>query len=390
MIAILYKNDGDVIEILSNENNFGYYIPDGFGFETKNDVCIILVVNSFGFNFEKIHNSEDLEKVLEKYSEIHGDFNRVLFILNEIIVEDETGFIEFSKKIGKDCYYANFDMMDNKRKYKVFLPLSLYTQIDYLLSNDFLNARKFLYNMNRQYRNLIKPYKLAFYSNHVSPDRVDIFNILKATDNLKNSMWSFNDSLVYYSDKKHNLDIFFKENKGIIPYSFDNYSEKTINLKHTYFSQFLGYFEIITESYFFRDIKGIIDYCPITEKLVKPIVSCLPFIVIGPPKLKQTLEGIGMTFNSKLYGFYDITNDVSVMAAMGHVVEQSIKTKEELHKIYFENIEEYENNAIIFVDYFVKHKKNIFNFLQGNLEIEDIDTIKNTIKNEKWIPKQLI
>jgi hypothetical protein len=78
------------------------------------------------------------------------------------------------------------------------------------------------------------------------------------------------------------------------------------------------------------------------------------------------------------------------MAAMGHVVEQSIKTKEELHKIYFENIEEYENNAIIFVDYFVKHKKNIFNFLQGNLEIEDIDTIKNTIKNEKWIPKQLI
>jgi hypothetical protein len=162
------------------------------------------------------------------------------------------------------------------------------------------------------------------------------------------------------------------------------------DMTNTYFSQFLGYFEIITESYFFRDIKGIIDYCPITEKLVKPIASCLPFIVIGPPKLKQTLEGIGMTFNSKLYGFYDITNDVSVMAALGHVVEQSIKTKEELHKIYFENIEEYENNAIIFVDYFVKHKKNIFNFLQGNLEIEDIDTIKNTIKNEKWIPKQLI
>ena len=365
MQSILYKDNGDIIEVLKPETKYanGYYMPDGFGFETQTNFCFVHVVNSFGFNFEKIHQSDKLENAIKEYIELFGDFDNLLFILNEIIVNDESDFINFSKKIGKECYYANFDMMNLKNKSKVFLPLSLYTQVDYLLNHDYLNARNFLQNMNRQYYNLLKPYKYSFYSNHVSPTRIDIFNILKATDNLKNGMWSFNDSLVYYSGDKHNLDSFFNDNKGIIPYSFDRYSEKTINLKHTYLPQFLCYFEIVAESYFFNDIKSLINHCPITEKIVKPIASCLPFIVFAHKNLKSTLESIGMRFKSPLYGFYDITDEHSCREGLGHLTKQIIEKIEVTHKTYFEYVDEYEMNSKVFIQYFIENKKNITEFL---------------------------
>jgi hypothetical protein len=371
MKSILYKDDGNIIEILTPEINsvYGYYLPTGFGFQSQNNTCIIFVVNSFGFEFEKIHNSKKLVDVVDEYIKTYGDFNKVLFILNEIIVNDETEFIKFSKKIGKKCYYANYDMYSTKNEYKIFLPLSLYTQVDWLILNDYLNARTFLENMNREYHDLIKPYKYSFYSNHVSPTRIDIFNILKVTDNLKNGMWSFNDSLVYYSGKKHNLDLFFKDNEGIIPFSFDRYSEKTINLKHTYLPQFLCYYEIVAESYFFRDIKSINNHCPITEKLIKPIVSCLPFIVFGPKNLKSVFESIGMKFTSPLYGFYDITDDNSCREGYGHITQQCIEKIETLHSTYFKYLDEYENNSKILIQYFVNHKNIIKEFLQSEVEL---------------------
>jgi hypothetical protein len=218
----------------------------------------------------------------------------------------------------------------------------------------------------------------------VSPTRIDIFNILKATDNLKNGMWSFNDSLVYYSGEKHNLDSFFKDNEGIIPHSFDGYSEKTINLKHTYLPQFLCYFEIVAESYFFRDIKNLDKNCPITEKLIKPIVSCLPFIVFGPKNLKSVFESIGMRFTSPLYGFYDITDDSSCREGLGHITQQSIQKIEVLHDTYFKYVYEYENNSKILIEYFINHKNKIKEFINSkiepiNIKIEPINTCKNII-----------
>jgi hypothetical protein len=379
MKSILYKDNGDIIEVLKPETNYanGYYMPIGFGFENQNNTCVIFVVSSFGFDFEKIYNSDKLLDAIEEYIKTYGDFNKVLFILNEIIVNDETEFIKFSKRIGKKCYYANFDMSSTKNEYKIFLPLSLYTQVDWLILNDYLNAKTFLENMNREYSDLIKPYKYSFYSNHVSPTRIDIFNILKATDNLKNGMWSFNDSLVYYSGEKHNLDSFFKDNEGIIPFSFDRYSEKTIHLKHTYLPQFLCYFEIVAESYFFRDMKNLDENCPITEKLVKPIVSCLPFIVFGPKNLKSVFESIGMRFTSPLYGFYDITNDNSCREGYGHITQQSIEKIEKLHDTYFKYIYEYQNNSKIFIEYFINHKNIIKEFI--NSKIEPIPVCQNLI-----------
>ena len=364
MIGILYKNNGDIIEILSDKNDYSHLLQKTFQFETLTKNCIIFVENSFGFNFEKIYKSNELEKVINEYIEIHGDFDKVLFILNEIVVQDESEFIEFSKKIGKPCYYANFDMLPHNNKYQLFVPLSIYDNLDYLISNDYLNASVFLKNMNRQYYNLQKPYKYSFYSNHVSPIRINIFNILKETDNLKNGMWSFNNNVVYYSGKQHNLDSFFKDNEGIIPYSFDRYNEEFHNLpKHTYLPEFLCYFEIFSEAYFFRDVINIDNHCPITEKLIKPLIGCVPFIVFGPKNLKSALESIGMRFNSPLYGFYDITNDDNCREGYVHTKHQCIQIIEVIHTEYFKYIDEYEHNSKILMEYFINNKKNILNKL---------------------------
>jgi hypothetical protein len=367
MAGILYKNNGDIIEILTDKNDYGYHKQNSFEFKTQTTNCIIFVENSFGFNFEKIYKSDKLEKVINNYIEIYGDFDKVLFILNEIIVQDESEFIKFSKKIQKPCYYANFDMLPHNNKYQLFIPLSIYDNLDYLIVNDYLNAEEFLKNMNKQYYNLQKPYKYSFYSNHVNPIRIDVFNILKATNNLKNGMWSFNDSVVYYSGEKHNLDSFFKDNEGIIPHSFDKYKEGSVSLKHTYLSEFLCYFEIATEAYFFRDVINIDNHCPITEKLIKPLIACLPFIVFGPKNLKSVLESIGMRFNSPLYGFYNITDDNSCREGYGHVTQQCIKPIEVIHTEYFKHIDEYEHNSKILMEYFINHKKDILNFLNTNV-----------------------
>jgi hypothetical protein len=364
MKRILYKNNGDIIEILSDKNDYEYDIQNTFGFKTQTTNCIIFVENSFGFNFKKIYKSDELERVINEYIQIHGDFDKVLFILNEIVVQDESEFIEFSKKIGKTCYYANFDILPHNNKYHLFLPLSIYHNLDYLIMHDYLNAKTFLENMNRQYFNLQKPYKYSFYSNHVNPIRIDVFNILKSTDNLKNGMWSFNNNLVYYSGEKHNLDSFFKDNEGIIPFSFDKYDEKSHNFpKHTYLSEFLCYFEIVSEAYFFRDVINIDKHCPITEKLIKPLIACLPFIVFGPKNLKSALESIGMRFNSPLYGFYDITDDNSCGEGYEHITKQCSKPIEIIHTEYFKHIDEYENNSKILMEYFINYRKNFLSIL---------------------------
>lgn len=370
MKGIFYENDGEKIELIDNGEL--YHIPQDLA-KAGDNLLLIRIHESFGYNFYEFYNKELLIEKIKEYDEKYGVTDTLFFIFNEIIVEPDE-IEKLGKEVGKKCYYANYDMKDNKCPMRVFLPLSLYTQLNYLIQEDYLNAKKFLINMNRNYRELSKPYKLVFLSNHISPIRIDLFNILKCTDNLKNSVWSFNTRIQYYSGEKHNLNSFFKDNEGIIPFSYDAFNDKKHILKSTYFSQFLAYFEVITESYFFKDIRNFENTCPITEKIVKPIASFLPFIFFGSPNTKNGLLEIGMTFNCPLYGFYDTTNERSMNEGLGHFTKQALMTKEELHSIYYKYEVELYNNATKFFDYFIKLKKTIN---------EDIFNKKNDISGDK-------
>lgn len=362
MLGIRYDNDGENIEIVPDINL--YHFSHNPLFKLQHTIFVEFT-NSFGHNFYKMHNAKKLCKVIEEYQNKNGVAKHIVLLFNEIVVEPN-GIDEFEKIVKMPCVYATYDMEPSADSRKLFLPFSLYTQVDYLIDEDFMNGKKFLQNMNFQYQELRKPHKLIYYSNHISPTRIDIFNILKATDNLKNNIWSFAVNIQYYSADKHNISSFLKDNEGLIPHSYDKFSDKTINLKHTYFSQFLAYFEIVTESYFFKDIKNIQNHCPITEKIVRPIASCLPFIFFGAGNTKKCLESIGMTFNSPLYGFYDAADENDIQRGLSHVTLQSIKNIDELHEIYFKYVNEYKNNCNIFFDYFVNHKKLILDIFNGD------------------------
>lgn len=372
MKGIFYENDGENISLINDEQL--YHMPQDLD-KAGDNVLLIRIHESFGYNFYEFHNMDKLIDVIKEYDLKYGETDTIFIIFNEVIV-DPKGIKIFSDKVKKKCYYANYDMNDYDDPMKVFLPLSLYSQLNYLINEDYLNAKKFLINMNRNYRELIKPYKLVFLSNHISPLRIDLFNILKYTDNLKNSVWSFNTRIQYYSGEKHNLNSFFKDNEGIIPFSYDAFNDKKHVLKSTYFSQFLSYFEVVTESYFFKDIKDIENSCPITEKIVKPVASFLPFIFFGSLSTRGKLQEIGMTFNCPLYGFYDTTNEKSINEGLGQFTKQILMSKEELHIIYYKYEVELYNNATKFFDYFIKLKKTINKdiFNKSNDIIGDLST----------------
>lgn len=361
MKGIIYTEDGKRIEIV--EDNNSYSLPKDF-LTLKDDILNIVFYDSFGYNFTEFYNKQGLIDKIFEYEKKFGVVKKIILHFNEVIV-DPTQIYKLENEIFRKFYYTSYDMEPPKDGKKLFLPLSLLSQLDYALNSGYYEAKKFLLSMTSNYYDLIKPHKSVFLSNHVSPIRIEIFKILKNTDNLKNCAWAFQNKLVYYSGEKHDLDLFFTENKGLIPYSYDGFDDKKNVLKSTYFYQFESYFEISTDSYFFKDIKNINNSCPITEKVVKPILSFIPFIMFGSPRLKYNLENIGLTFNCPLYGFYDNTSEESITQGLKHVESMITKSRQELHKIYFEFFNEFTKNNEVFLKHFSdlrrSYKNNILN-----------------------------
>jgi hypothetical protein len=342
---IAYRNNGREVEIV-DDRNFSVKLN-----QLNDNILLVIIENSFIYNFTKFIKIDLLVDAIKEYENKYHKIDKILFDFDEIIV-DESGIDEISKILNKKCYYICFDLTQKVNDTTLFYPKVLKHQLEFLLINNFMSGKQFLQNMNYHYKDFLKPHKLIFNSNNINPVRIEIFNILKSTNNLLDNIWSFNNFVQFYSDKNGNLNQFLEENKDLIPYSHDNFFEKFPSLKFTYITQYLAYFEIFTESYFFNEITNINECCPVTEKMVKPIVSSLPFIVFASPNLKSTLMEIGLTFNCPLYGFYDITNNESIELGLIHVREQSSKDKRELHEIYYDYFDELNENREVFLRYF--------------------------------------
>ena len=236
-------------------------------------------------NLIKVYHTEFgkfpmIDKFIEEINNIKKQryIGTLIYVLNETCISDVTDMNIISEKTVTSYFISNYDLFFNKDSH-IFYPASMCSQIEYLFDNDFENGKNFLMKMNQQFYNLQKPYKCAFYSKHINPIRIDIFNILKKHDALKESTWSFHKLEEYYSNERHDLESFYKDNEGLIPYSFDYYSDDRSNLKHTYFSQWMCYFEILTESYFLRSLKNIatillsIHSGRVTKKVQLPTTS---------------------------------------------------------------------------------------------------------------------
>jgi len=355
---ILYSDNGKSIKLTEDENIHGFNAKIDFA-----NTIIVKISSSFVFNFYKFPNVNDVKNVIDYHDHKFGKKDNVLFYFNEIVV-DEEGIKEIEEVINKKVYYANFDIIPSPLGYNLIYPQSLYISLDYLLNFNFLDAKKFLDAMNCEYFFLRKTYKGIFNSNSINPTRIDIFNTIKETESLNDFIWSFNKTIQYYSSKKHNLNDFFLQNEGLIPHSYDDYFNNFGNLKAIPFHNYLSYFEVLTESYFLNDLQTPEKFCPVTEKMVKAIVCGQPIIAFGSSNLKKCLQDIGLTFNSKLYGFFDITNDNDTSIGIEYLKTICLKSKDEIHELYYTHVKEYINNSNIFINFFINNRKNIIDKLK--------------------------
>lgn len=354
--VITYDDNGKNIYISDEDKLNSLYINT-----LPSDTLIIKIINSFHPSFIKFINILELVNVIQEYVKHYGEFRNVLIDFNEITV-NPNGVQELENLINKPCYYMNFDIDVFSNEKHITYPHSMYTHLNYLIEDDFLNAQTFLKNTILNYKRVLKPHKFVFFSNNINIVRINIFNLLKETNNLNDNIWSFNTKEQYYSNYGVDLPLFLKNNEELIPHSYDKFYDLNTdlsNLKVSFLPNYLSYFEILTDSFYFTQIIDIKNHTPCTEKIFKPIIGYQPFIVFASPKLKSTLEKIGMTFNSNLYGFYDITSSSSIKLGLTQINEQINKTKEELHKEYFENIEEYFNNCDVFLNFLLTNKQNM-------------------------------
>jgi hypothetical protein len=354
--VILYKNNGDEINI-TQEDKIGTIFVDTLPPHT----LVIKVVNSFHPKFDKFPNLEKIHSKILEYVNLFGDFKNLIIDFNEIVVHPD-GIKELETLIEKPCYYFNFDINIFSNERHVTHPESMWVHLKYLIEDGFLDAQTFLKNTVRNYKNILKPHKFIFFSNNINLVRIKIFNLLKETDNLKDNIWSFNTSEVYYSNYRVDLPKFFKENEGIIPYSYDKFHKLNTELSNFRFSllpHYSTYFEILTDSFYFVEMRELHKFAPCTEKILKPIVGYQPFIIFASPKLKSTLEKIGLTFNCKLYGFYDISSPTEIEKGLDHIRDQITKTKEELHDEYFDHVEEFITNSDLFINFLIDNTDNL-------------------------------
>ena len=228
--VILYKNNGDEINI-TQEDKIGTIFVDTLPPHT----LVIKVVNSFHPKFDKFPNLEKIHSKILEYVNLFGDFKNLIIDFNEIVVNPD-GIKELETLIEKPCYYFNFDINIFSNERHVTHPESMWVHLKYLIEDGFLDAQTFLKNTVRNYKNILKPHKFIFFSNNINLVRIKIFNLLKETDNLKDNIWSFNTSEVYYSNYRVDLPKFFKENEGIIPYSYDKFHKLNTELSNFRFS----------------------------------------------------------------------------------------------------------------------------------------------------------
>lgn len=355
-----YVDNGENIYITEESKIHSLYVS-----EIPDHTLVIKIVNSFHPSFNNFYKLDNLVKSINEYKNQYGDFKNLLIEFDETVV-NPSGINELENLINKPCYYVNFDIDTNSDNRHLSYPHSLYTHLNYLIEDGFIDAQTFLKNTILNYRTILKPHKHIFFSNNINLVRIKIFNILKETDSLKDNIWSFNNSQQYYSNLRIDLPKFLEENKDLIPHSYDKFHDLKSDLSTLRVSllpNYSTYFEILTESYYYNAIKDIQKYTPCTEKIFKPIFGYQPFIVFASPRLKTTLEDLGMTFNSNLYGFYDITSNADVEKGLSQIREQVSKTKEEIHQEYFEYVEEFIKNSDIFLNFLINNKTKLQNKL---------------------------
>ena len=123
MRAFEYIEDGEIIRMIDGFKLFPHLTRHIYNTE---HVLVIHCVNSFGLVLTEIKNKDKLIEAIVKYQEEFGTVKKLLFMINEVIVQDETPILNFAKEIGLDCYYSNYDIQPIHSNIKLSHPESMY------------------------------------------------------------------------------------------------------------------------------------------------------------------------------------------------------------------------------------------------------------------------
>jgi hypothetical protein len=296
------------------------------------------------------------------------DFTSVeTYIENKVIEEFENKIKNVQLKI------LTVNITNNKFKSHIFFPVHAFQLIDTfrgLIDPTYEIQRRVLPTKKR-----LKKY--LFLNHHLRTERFKIFESLHNNNNLKHGLVSFNWTLdtdkfipQHYSVSDTDLEYIRNSNAyNLLPIELDGNNDTPPNIENdivgiqnpVYFSPantnithyFNVYFEIITEGFSsntpfhpYVDRTNLLHY---SEKIYKPILFGVPFCFWGPENtLVEFKEKFGFRFDCPLY-YCNVGYDLKQFC--DKINELANLPYEELHKIYYQYIDDIKHNQQTLINY---------------------------------------
>lgn len=315
-------------------------------------------------------NVDKIVEFVEEYkpNKLIIDFTSVeTYVENAIIEQFETKITNIEIKI------LSVNITNNKFKSHIFFPVHAFQLVDTfrgLIDPTYEIQRKVLPTKKR-----LKKY--LFLNHHIRTERFKIFESLYNNDNLKDGLVSFNwtldtDKFIPQQYLVSDIELEYIRNSNaynLLPIELDGNNNTPPNIENNivgiqnpvYFSPpntnithyFNVYFEIITEGFSsntpfhpYVDRTNLLHY---SEKIYKPILFGVPFCFWGPENtLEEFKEKFGFKFDCPLY-YCNVGYDLKEFC--DKVNELANLPYEELHKIYYQYIDDIKHNQNTLLNY---------------------------------------
>jgi hypothetical protein len=268
-------------------NNFLNQLPDLVFKDIRSGKCKLIIANT----------SEQWGDLIKFYSSFLKQVKDLNLPTDSIVIFDSTTECLHNKK---------FNDTEIEIKYSVYL----FEIGACLISNPLRGDAKCLTKIELDYHKSVKPRKYYYvsYNGRYMPERHALVKFLKQKkyDNMGYLSWHGDENKIELDSYRYDSS---KDEMEYLKYIHEN--KLKMVWPNIYVSKHYenSYFNILTESQYeisTLEWKGIF----FSEKILRPIVNCQPFLVIGQKNILKTLKEFGFkTFDGWIDETYDSCND---------------------------------------------------------------------------------
>lgn len=299
--------------------------------------------------------------------------------------------------ISIDSYHKVFETFVNKNVHIFSVNILLYGYDNHYFYDTKIRYCNFVINnsiifdeISKGQSNFLRNKKYLFLTNHIRYERFQMLENLHNQNHIKDGLVGFpsinrvdNQELVMvnqFNEKYVDNLLSVKDEDFGLPYDLDffRFDGKDHKQKHLMWNgkewsdlftsndfnlvlYFNIYFEIFSESYFYRggymdayvENHNIPQYIQISEKTLKPILNLVPFLCLTDAGYYKKLKEMGLKFNSNFY--YDLSWDElrsgeEKVKQFNKYVNSILKNpKKILHEWYYNSINETIENKKTFI-----------------------------------------